>query len=63
MLKRSGGHEIAFSLFLVGGHSVASALIEKQTRTAIYEALGVAACVLIFIVIQMLIAYVQKKFL
>jgi hypothetical protein len=61
MLKRSGNHETAISLLLIGGHSVASTLMEKQVKIAIYRSLGVAICVLIFVLIQALIASMHKE--
>lgn len=58
---KSSGNEAAYTVLLVGGHSVAAALLAGQTKIAIYEALGVGACVLIFIVVQELLNYVQKR--
>jgi hypothetical protein len=61
MFKRGGTHETAYSVLLVGGHSVAAALLAGQSKIAIYEALGVGACVVIFIVVQELLNLVQKR--
>jgi hypothetical protein len=58
---KSSGNETAHTVLLVGGHSVAAALLAGQTNIAIYEALGVGACVLIFIVVQELLNYLQKR--
>lgn len=60
MLKRGGTHDTAYLILLVGGHSVAAALLAGQSRTAVYEAFGVGACVVIFIIIQVLLNLVQK---
>lgn len=61
MFKAGGTRETAHSVLLVGGHSVAAALLAGKTKIAIYEALGVGACVLIFLVIQELLNFVQKR--
>jgi hypothetical protein len=60
-LKRSGSHETAISLLLIGAHPVAAALIEKQVEIAIYRSLGVAACVFIFVIAHALISSAQKE--
>jgi hypothetical protein len=60
MLKRGGNSETAIVILLIGGHSVAVTLMEKQIKIAIYRSLGVAICVLIFVLIQMLITLLQK---
>jgi hypothetical protein len=61
MLKRGGTHETAYTILLVGGHSVAAALLAGRSKIAIYEALGVGACVVILIVVQELLNFVQKR--
>jgi hypothetical protein len=61
MLKNGGAHETAYSVLLVGGHSVAATLLAGQTKIAIYEALGVGTCVMIFIVVQELLNFVHKR--
>jgi hypothetical protein len=61
MFKSGNTHEIAITLLLVGGHAVAAALLAGQTKIAIYESLGVGACVVIFIIIQELLTFVQKR--
>ena len=61
MLKKGVGQDAAITLLVVGGHSVAAALIDRQIRTAIYESLGVASCIVIFIVLQALVNLVQRK--
>jgi hypothetical protein len=61
MFKSGGTHETAYTVLLVGGHSVAAALLAGQTKIAVYEALGVGACVVIFIVVQELFNFVQKR--
>ncbi|HEY0380465.1 MAG TPA: hypothetical protein VGC87_26365 [Pyrinomonadaceae bacterium] len=60
MLKGTAKSEITILLLLIGGHSVAATLMEKQIKTAIYISLGVATCVLIFVLIQALISFLQK---
>lgn len=61
MLKRGGTHETAYTVLLIGGHSVAAALLAGQSKIAIYEALGVGACVAILIVVQEMLNFVQKR--
>lgn len=61
MFKRGGTHETAYSVLLVGGHSVAAALLEGRSKIAVYEALGVGTCVVIFIVLQGLLNFMQKR--
>jgi hypothetical protein len=61
MLKRDGEHSIAFLLLLVGGHMVAGELLQKQAGMAVYESLGVLACVLIFVGAEALLAFVRRK--
>jgi hypothetical protein len=60
MLKRGGTHETAYNILLVGGHTVAAALLADQFQVAIYKALGVGACVVVFVAIQMLLNFAQK---
>jgi hypothetical protein len=60
MLKRGGNSETAILILLIGGHSVAATLVERQIKIAIYRSLGVAICVLIFVLIQMLVAFIQR---
>lgn len=61
LLGRSNALEIALALLVIGGHSVATALIEKQTKTAILEALAVAACVAIFVSLHALVKRIAKS--
>jgi len=61
MLKKGGAHETAYSVLLVGGHTVAASLLSGQTELAVYEALGVGACVLIFILMQEALNFAQKR--
>ena len=61
MLKKGGTHETAYFVLLVGVHSVAAELLAGQSKIAIYKALGVGACVVIFIVVQELLNSVQKR--
>ena len=61
MGKRRSGPEMVLALVVIGGHSVASALIAKQIKQAIYESLGVAAIVLIFVAVYTLIDLALKK--
>jgi len=60
-LKNDGGHNIAFSLLLIGGHLAASELMHKQAGAAISQSLGVAACVAIFLVMQAVLSSVRGK--
>lgn len=60
MLKRDGEHHIEFSLLLIGGHLVAVELLQKQTRMAVYQSLGVALCVLVLVAVQALITFIRK---
>jgi hypothetical protein len=61
MLRRVNGLETVFALVVIGGHSVAAALIEKQIKQAIYQSLGVAAIAVVFIAVHALIDFVQRK--
>ena len=61
MLKRGGTHDTTYSMLLIGGHSVAAALLAGQSANAVYEALGVGACVVIFVAVQELLNYVRKR--
>jgi hypothetical protein len=61
MLKRGGTHETAYTVLLVGGHSVAAALLAGQSKVAVYKALSVGACVVIFTVIQALLNFAHKS--
>lgn len=60
MLKKSGTHEPAHLVLLVGGHTVAATLLAGQAEIAIYEALGVGTCFVIFLVLAELLSYTQK---
>ena len=55
MLTRNGNHQITVILLAVGGHTVLEKLLAHQTRAAILQALGVAACVLIFLVLHKIV--------
>lgn len=55
MLRRLGDHGITMILFAVGGHTVLEKLLAHQTRAAIFQALGVATCVLIFLVLHKIV--------
>ena len=61
MLNKGSSHGTTYSLLLVGGHTVAAALIEKRPKVAVLEALGVAASVLILFLVQEFITFVQKR--
>lgn len=61
MSKRSHGPEALFVLVAIGGHSVGTALLAKQTKQAIYESIGIAAIAIVFVVVYVLIDFVQKK--
>jgi hypothetical protein len=61
MLKGRGGPEMVLGLVVIGGHSVASALIAKQIKQAICESLGVAVIALVFVGVHALIDLAQKK--
>ncbi len=61
MLKKGGSHETAYAILLIGGHGVAAALLAGHSGVAVYEALGVGACVLIFVGVQEVINFVQKR--
>jgi len=64
MLNRIGGHaqETVVALLLIGGHSVATALVNHKGREAIFEALGVAGCVFIFVLLGVLMRFVERKY-
>ena len=60
MFNKGGTHETAYTVLLVGGHTVAAVILAGQTESAIYDSLGVGACVVIFIVAQELLNAVRK---
>ena len=61
MLKSGGTHDTTYAILLIGGHTVAAALLAGQSTAAVYDALGVGACVVIFVVLQELLRYVRKR--
>jgi hypothetical protein len=61
MLNKGEGYGSVFALLVIGGHSVAIALIDRQMKTAVVESFGVAACVIIFVILHALVKYVQNK--
>jgi hypothetical protein len=52
---------MAYTVLIVGGHTVVAALLAGQIELAIYEALGVSACVVIFIVVHELLNIMQQR--
>lgn len=64
MLQRIGDHarETVVALLLIGGHSVATALMDRKGREAILEALGVAGCVTIFVLLRLVVGFVEKNY-
>ena len=52
MLKGVSHHQITAILLAVGGHTVLDKLMRHEMRSAIYQSLGVAVCVLIFLVLH-----------
>lgn len=60
MLNKSGGYGSVSAILVIGGHSVAVALIDRQIKTAVLESLGIAACVVIFVMLYALVKFMQK---
>ena len=61
MFKTGGEHGVAFFLLLVGGHVVAGEMLHGRAGAAVYAALAVAACVLIFVAAEALLDFWRKK--
>ena len=55
MVGRLNHHQVTVILLAVGGHTVLEKLLHHETRDAIYQSLGVAACVLIFFVLHQIV--------
>ena len=60
---RSSGeaYGAASALMVIGGHSIAGAIINGEVKRAIFEALGVAACALIFGVLGILVKSLRDR--
>lgn len=61
MLNKGGSYGSVLAILVIGGHSVAVALMERQIKSAVLESLGVAACVVIFVALYSLVKFMQQR--
>jgi len=61
VIRKFSQNEITIALLAVGGHTVLEKLLSHQIRIAIYQSLGVAACVLIFLVLHRIVGAGERN--